>query len=182
MANGRFRFQSWGNGYNEIGSIEEHHVHHVSKPAILECPPCHNNNGGFKVQEFSSEGRRMSTPGNILQRLRARCNEHDNQLGRCEPLMEVSSGPTLITEGCWERPSHAGWKLPANQPLTSATNDIGTAANFVRESAGTPTTVMAQQNRWSSASYPTFYVKKNEYVNSTIDHRDAAKKYGGKFI
>lgn len=96
--------------------------------------------------------------------------------------MEVPSGPTLITEGGWERPSQAGWKLPANQPLTSATNDIGTTANYVRESAWTPTTVMAQQNPWNSASYPTFYVKKTEYVNSAIDHRDAAKKYGGKFF
>lgn len=181
MANSRFKFQSWGNGYNEIGSTEEHHVHHVSKPTILECPPCHNN-GGFKVQESISEVRRLSTPGNILQKLKARHKDHNNQYGRCEPLVEVPSGPTLITEGGWERPSQAGWKLPANQPLTSATNDIGTTANYVRESAWTPTTVMAQQNPWNSASYPTFYVKKTEYVNSTIDHRDAAKKYGGKFF
>lgn len=100
-------------------------------PAVVDCPPKHRQRetvnvveeGSYRVQPVSPQmtdcvpaERRMGFSGGLFQRPR-------------------TTEPALITEGGWARPSPEGWKTPPAQPLGTVTNNIDTAAEYLRELA-----------------------------------------------
>ncbi|KAF3324661.1 hypothetical protein FCM35_KLT10818 [Carex littledalei] len=78
----------------------------------------------------------------------------------CEPQPDQ---PTINTSGGWVRPTRAGWALPADKPLEDD------------DAAGLGQTMAAPKMKPVRSG---LFKKKN----STINSRDAAKKYGGQFI
>ncbi|CAL9179532.1 unnamed protein product [Musa hybrid cultivar] len=174
-----------------------------ASPVMLDYPPHHHkdhsvtDNGWNKsgdthrsdayeaqafvsnVQTAASNGNRLGFPGGMFQLPKAQYGAYDD-----DTYYKSSSA--------WSRPVAAaepatfntgGWGAPAQGKLSRATNDIGTAAEFLRDSARpapapAPMAGPGPRGLQSSQAYQT--TKKSS--STTIDSREAAKKYGGQFI
>ncbi|RZR88629.1 hypothetical protein BHM03_00016251 [Ensete ventricosum] len=154
-----------GNGWNKSG--DTHRSDAYEAQAFLS-----------NVQTAASDGTRLGLPGGMFQRPKAQYGAYDGDT--YYKSSSAWSGPAAAAAAEPATFNTGGWAAPAQQgKLSRATNDIGTAAEFLRESA-TPAP-MAGSGSWSLQSSQAFQPSKKSST-ATIDSREAAKKYGGQFI
>eukprot|EP00262_Sarcandra_glabra_P015950 TRINITY_DN5033_c0_g1_i1.p1 TRINITY_DN5033_c0_g1~~TRINITY_DN5033_c0_g1_i1.p1 ORF type:complete len:325 (+),score=34.29 TRINITY_DN5033_c0_g1_i1:33-977(+) len=100
-------------------------------------------------------------------------------LRRDESLLDSVKAPTVLNKDGWSRPGRLGWRTPIYQEssVSTPTNDIGSAIDYVRESTRFPSVPMTPpQSRFSASP---FTLPTNA---GTIDSKEVAARFNGKFM